>query len=135
MRAREKLRYSLGVVVVCGLLFGACYTVLKHPQPITRPPDNAYYAEHPYQGRCTDCHVDAETGARAGMPTMDACLLCHDAEAEAELPREKTPQGFVLPGDEEPTWTRATMTPAPTTLPHERHPGADRGARHRGLGP
>ncbi len=122
-----------------GLLVGACALLAPGaagPEEATVPgrPASFPHAIHmEAELACTDCHPGAETEARAGMPDLETCFLCHDEEADAEVPREQTPQGFILPGDEEPTWTRVTATAVPTTFSHARHSGADCATCHPGV--
>ena len=75
-------------------------TALGQQQPIDFP-----HNKHVDQGlACVDCHSTADTGARASLPSVTKCMLCHEkvategpgvtvlreyAEKKRELPWER----------------------------------------------
>src|ERR1700745_2229426 len=48
-------------------------TVLRAEQPIAY--SHKIHIEHGLQ--CLDCHSGADTGARATIPSVSKCMLCH----------------------------------------------------------
>ncbi len=52
-------------------------TALGQQQPIDFP-----HNKHGDQGlACVDCHSTVDTGARAGLPSVTKCMLCHEKVA------------------------------------------------------
>ncbi|HKW96847.1 MAG TPA: cytochrome c3 family protein [Bryobacteraceae bacterium] len=63
----------------CGLkgtgigLLAAGIALAAAVQPIAFP-----HNKHAAKGlECTDCHITADTGSAAGMPSVRKCMLCH----------------------------------------------------------
>jgi cytochrome c3-like protein len=70
---------------------------------------------------CEECHLDAETEAYAGMPTLDMCWLCHEESTELDKPLQLQLAGFILPGDEEATWSKVTYSAVESNFSHKEH--------------
>jgi len=54
------------------------------------PPQGFSHSQH-FDGvrlPCTHCHPGAESGERAGLPTLETCHQCHDPAEEEGLPEE-----------------------------------------------
>ncbi|RMH02951.1 MAG: hypothetical protein D6702_07350 [Planctomycetota bacterium] len=84
---------------------------------------------------CADCHPGIPDEDRAGMPDLEVCGQCHDTGLDPDLPLSAQPAGFVLPGDQEATWSSVTATSVATAFSHARHLelGADCDFCHPGV--
>jgi hypothetical protein len=75
-------------------------TVLRAEQPIAY--SHKIHIEHGLQ--CLDCHSGADTGARATIPSVSKCMLCH-AKIATDNPEVKKVAGFAAARREIP-WER-----------------------------
>jgi hypothetical protein len=75
-------------------------TVLRAEQPIAY--SHKIHIEHGLQ--CLDCHSGADTGARATVPSVSKCMLCH-AKIATGNPEVKKVAGFAAARREIP-WER-----------------------------
>jgi hypothetical protein len=75
-------------------------TVLRAEQPIAY--SHKIHIEHGLQ--CLDCHSGADTGARATIPSVSKCMLCH-AKIATGNPEVKKVAGFAAARREIP-WER-----------------------------
>ncbi len=117
----------------------ACSLVLPDPGPPV-PGRAGVFPHAPHAGEdggmgCIDCHAGAESTARAGMPTLEDCGACHELELDPDLPLASQPAGFVLPGDQEATWSSVTAANVDTAFSHAVHveAGADCEVCHEGV--
>jgi len=74
--------------------------VLRAEQPIAY--SHKIHIDHGL--RCLDCHSGADTGARAIIPSVSKCMLCH-AKIATENPEVKKVAGFAAARREIP-WER-----------------------------
>ena len=64
---------TLGLISRCVLLAGICASRSLAAQPVAFP-----HNTHVKLGlACIDCHITADTRARAGIPSVQKCMLCH----------------------------------------------------------
>ncbi|MBC8405160.1 MAG: cytochrome c3 family protein [Planctomycetes bacterium] len=70
---------------------------------------------------CIECHMDAEDGPMAGMPTLDMCWACHEEATQKDKPLEAQLVGFVLPSDVEATWSTVTRAAIDSNFSHQTH--------------
>jgi hypothetical protein len=68
---------------------------------------------------CTECHAGAQDQARATLPTLDTCLLCH-SEPLTESPEEEKIVALAAAGQEAP-WIQLTRVPGHVYFSHRRH--------------
>lgn len=106
------------------LAFGACFLIgglafLPRARPAPQP--IAFnHAKHVASGlQCSDCHAGALTQARAGLPQLDICLMCHQAALTAS-PEEAKVRALAAAG-QEAAWTQLTRLPAHVYFSHRRH--------------
>jgi len=74
---------------------------------------------------CVDCHDMAESESFAGMPTLNVCRTCHDEAAEADKDLSHQLAGFLLPGNEEATWSSVTKASIEVNFSHAKHYAAE----------
>jgi cytochrome c7-like protein len=74
---------------------------------------------------CTSCHVYAERGPVAGVPSMSRCQGCHkfvkEDPAHPEITRQLKPLLDVLRRGEAIEWVRVHRVPDHVYFTHERH--------------
>lgn len=87
------------------------------PQPV--PFDHKLHAERGLA--CGDCHVGAETRARAGLPDRDRCMLCHRAVATESAGVQAL---AALPPGSRIRWERAYLVPDFVFFSHAEHAAA-----------
>jgi hypothetical protein len=68
---------------------------------------------------CIDCHVNAETQARAVIPNISLCGECHD-DVEAESPEQRKVAEYVLNSRNIP-WIQVNLMPDYVYFSHRRH--------------
>ncbi len=120
-RSRHLLMFAGSVA----LFVAACALFIPAPRPLV-PGRAGIFPHAVHVGEdvgleCTDCHTTAEESAQAGMPTLDVCWNCHDQGVDQDTPLEEQPAGFILPGDQEPTWTSVTKLSVQTKFSHAKH--------------
>lgn len=74
--------------------------------------------------QCTECHTDAETAVRAGLPGKTICLDCHDIEEVEDVPDpdpEKTKLFAFDDVDHDIPWGRVAVTKPDVFFSHRRH--------------
>jgi hypothetical protein len=54
---------------------------------------------------CTDCHLGAEKGARAGIPSVNICMSCHEDLGDPKDSRIQTLRAYAKRGEDIP-WQR-----------------------------
>lgn len=54
---------------------------------------------------CTDCHVGVEKGARAGIPSINVCMSCHEDVGDPKDSRIQTLRTYAKRGEDMP-WQR-----------------------------
>ncbi len=70
---------------------------------------------------CTDCHVGARTGARATLPPITRCLLCHmKPQGDGPNEREQVVREIALAGHTL-EWDQALRLPDHVYFSHVRH--------------
>ncbi len=74
---------------------------------------------------CTSCHVYAERGPVAGVPSMARCQGCHKFVREdpehPQIDAQLKPLGTLLRGEKAIEWVRVTRLPDHVYFTHERH--------------
>ena len=70
---------------------------------------------------CGDCHVNAETGIRASIPTLAGCLECHE-EAVTDSREEEKMRTLSADGIQYP-WIQITSLEKDVLFSHRRHVG------------
>jgi len=68
---------------------------------------------------CVDCHVGAREQARATLPTLETCLMCH-SEPLTEKDEEHKIQKLAAAG-QEVAWNKLTRVPRHVYFSHRRH--------------
>ena len=71
---------------------------------------------------CLDCHTDAGTAVRAGLPGKSMCLDCHDPDDEEiqEHP-EKARLASYAEAEQNIPWVRVAVTKPDVFFSHRRH--------------
>lgn len=54
---------------------------------------------------CTDCHQGVEKGARAGIPSINVCMYCHEDVGDPKDPRIQTLRDYAKRNEDMP-WQR-----------------------------
>jgi hypothetical protein len=49
----------------------------SHPTEVAQPFDFSHQIHLSKGAQCTDCHTGVEQGARAGLPSINTCMICH----------------------------------------------------------
>lgn len=68
---------------------------------------------------CTTCHLYAETGARATIPNVEVCGMCHTA-ALTDSPEEARLVEYIQVGEPIP-WRKVYRVPPHVFFSHRRH--------------
>jgi hypothetical protein len=68
---------------------------------------------------CSACHNLFQTSARAGRPTTDTCILCHET-ALTESPEEEKVRQYAARGEQIP-WRRLFKLPTHVYFSHQTH--------------
>ncbi len=123
MRNNHKL--FLLISTSLGLSFGACSSIFTNAEILVPGrmgifPHDVHMGEE-VESDCVDCHSTAEDEEAASMPTMRACLTCHDDEMDEGKMIDKVPAGFVLEGMEKPSWTSVTEQTVDCSFSHQAH--------------
>jgi hypothetical protein len=69
---------------------------------------------------CTDCHQYALTHARATIPNIEVCELCHSGEPLTESPEEARLLEFIEAGEKVP-WRKVYRLEDHVYFSHRRH--------------
>jgi hypothetical protein len=78
------------------------------------------HAKHVQSGlACTDCHAGVEKQARATLPTLSTCLMCHDSAVTKNPEEEKI--RTLAAAKKELVWTQLTHVPDHVYFSHRRH--------------
>jgi len=113
-----RFTFSSGFLLLFGLgLFFFQWISATNPggQPI-----EYNHAVHIANGlECTDCHTGARDQAKATLPGLDTCLLCH-AEPLSESREEEKIRTLAEAG-EEIAWSQLTRVPSHVYFSHRRH--------------
>lgn len=68
---------------------------------------------------CTDCHAGAQNEARATLPPLATCLVCHET-ALTQSPEENKLRTLAA-AHQEPAWAPLTRVPSHVYFSHRRH--------------
>jgi hypothetical protein len=49
----------------------------SHPTEVAQPFDFSHQIHLSKGAQCVDCHTGVETGPRAGLPSINTCMICH----------------------------------------------------------
>ena len=71
--------------------------------------------------KCTDCHTGTTTNAKAGLPQLEQCMLCHSTIA---TDREGVRKLAALAVDERIEWQRVYRVPEFIFFSHRSHSAA-----------
>jgi hypothetical protein len=78
------------------------------------------HAKHLASGlSCTDCHTTVQTGEHATIPTIDACMACHQV-IPAKTPEATRLQAIAAAG-KQLVWKPVTQVPTHVYFSHRRH--------------
>lgn len=70
---------------------------------------------------CASCHETAATAVRAGMPSKEVCMACHeDIDKDPAVPAEKKVAWFLGP-DGQPRWSAFTKQAEEVIFSHAAH--------------
>jgi hypothetical protein len=75
----------------------------KPQQPIDFPHKIHHFNEIGIE--CNECHSGVKSGARAGIPSINLCMTCHEEIGEASDPRIQTLRAYAKRG-EDLAWQR-----------------------------
>lgn len=112
---RRPFLTGFGLFVVLGTLFFSHNSQTSRAQPIA-----FNHSKHLAAGMtCTDCHIGAQSQARATLPTLAICLTCHENPL-TESAEEKKLRAFAGAG-QELAWAPLTRVPSHVYFSHRRH--------------
>jgi len=78
------------------------------------------HAKHIQNGMgCTDCHAGVESQARATLPQLSTCLMCHEADGSKNPEIEKI--RALAAAKKDLAWTQLTQVPDHVYFSHRRH--------------
>ena len=120
MRSR---RPPVSVLLLVGALLAASCGVFRAIMPSAGPAPRPFNHEaHTVRGvGCADCHDGADKEARAGMPSKDFCMTCHeDLDKDPAKPLEKKVAWFLDPAGR-PDWSRFTRQSSEIKFSHVAH--------------
>lgn len=107
-------KYGVGVLIAATLLWAMA------PRPVTQPIAFNHSLHVGDVGLdCTECHSYVLTGARATIPNVEECGMCH-AEALTESEEEQRLVAFVESGEPIP-WRKVYRVPDHVYFSHRRH--------------
>ena len=123
MRSRTLAFLPTATVLVLAAL-GAC-SVLQSIMPSAPAPRPFNHEAHTVRGiGCADCHEGGEKEVRAGMPTREFCMNCHeDLDKDPQKPVEKKVAWFLDPAGK-PTWSYFTKQSTGLRFSHAPHAAA-----------
>jgi hypothetical protein len=101
-------------------LFFLLGSLIFFGNPAITQPIAFNHAKHLETGlQCTDCHSGAKSQARATLPPLSACLVCHET-ALTKSAEEAKIRALAAAGQETP-WVQLTRVPAHVYFSHRRH--------------
>ena len=96
----------------------SCSARKAPPQPL---PFNHQLHAGKHEIPCTDCHMGAERGAAASLPSMGQCLACH-MKPQGDPPSAMEQRVRELAAGDEPLrWIQVTRNPGHVYFSHRAH--------------
>lgn len=118
------VRYGLlglfAVTVLAAGLLAGCLLIARNKEPEGPLPVPFNHHQHVVveEMDCSDCHAGADTAAKAGYPSMDTCMGCHEGGAGDE----EQPFETVMVGLSDPVaWPTRNVLPDYVRFEHQRH--------------
>lgn len=115
----------VAALVVLGGVVAIVYGVVLRAVPVVQPIAFNHAVHIDGAGlQCTECHTDAETAVRAGLPGKAICFDCHDVEEIEDVvdPNpEKTKLFAFQDSDQDIPWRRVAVTKPDVFFSHRRH--------------
>jgi hypothetical protein len=107
-----------GVVVLAALAAAGCAD-----PPVVQPIPFNHRVHVANEIECVHCHEGLRTGARAGLPRVEICMECHEADItenpsarpDVEVVRRHAREGTQI------AWRRLHVLPAHVYYSHRRH--------------
>jgi hypothetical protein len=120
-RPWRTLRLSIGIA----LLLGGAAGCKPKPAEASRQPIEFNHQIHVQKHKtpCTDCHTGAKNAARAGLPSLQRCLLCHvkpQPEGEEPTAAERRVRQLAAEGAKV-RWTQVTLNEGHVYFSHRVH--------------
>lgn len=117
------MRFSFSVALMAIVAAAASCSVVRDiftsPAPPPRPFNHAAHIDRGIS--CLDCHAGGEKEIKAGMPTKDSCMVCHeDIDKEPLRAKEKTVAWF-LDDTGQPVWSSFTGQSDEIRFAHTNH--------------
>ena len=116
----QRITILSGVV----LLLGGAIACNRKADTIEQPIDfNHQIHVRKHKTPCTDCHTGAEKAARAGLPSLQRCLLCHmkpQPEGKQPTSRERRVRELAAKGAKI-RWNRVTENEGHVYFSHRVH--------------
>ena len=110
------------IVVGFGLFFFLCTLIFRGYDPDTSSaqPIAFNHAKHLENGMtCTDCHSGVQAQARATLPTLLTCLICHETALTKSAEEEKIRR--LAAAGKDANWAQVTSVPMHVYFSHRRH--------------
>jgi hypothetical protein len=119
-------------ILIAALLAAGCLVLTK--LGLYDPPGAFSHRIHNQEQDldCKNCHDTAETSAKAGMPKLKQCMLCHEGIDEQKPPERKL---STLYGASSP-WAQAPVLPEEVIFSHQIHVAGKQiacGECHKGI--
>jgi Cytochrome c7 and related cytochrome c/Class III cytochrome C family len=123
------MRRLKAVLMVAAAAVAALLLLGEAPAPAEGPRQPFRFSHRVHAGEarigCTSCHVYAERGPVAGVPSMARCNGCHKFVKEdpknQELDQELKALRAVLDEGKPVQWVRVHRVPDHVFFPHQRH--------------
>ncbi len=118
-----------GLLPIAGVAVAALATAVGLVAAVDVPaPERTIDISHALHAKfdvdCVTCHVGVETGASAGVPSIEICGGCHDDPADS-ISRSANGKRVLdlVARKEEPVWTKLYALPDHVVFSHRRHVG------------
>jgi hypothetical protein len=116
---------------LAGRYLGACFLVTLLCVNSCAPTSEAASDKQPIQYNhkihvqendmeCAECHLYAQSHARATIPNIEVCGDCHSDEPTTDNPEEAKLIGYVMEGRRIP-WAKVYRVPSHVYFSHRRH--------------
>jgi hypothetical protein len=124
MKEKRTLRYQVAIAVIVILLTGALvYGLIFYGRPrlgIEQPiPFSHRVHANDKKISCFFCHPEAMSTARAGVPPLETCMLCHARIAITYPPIAKLRKHYF--GNKPVLWARVHILPEFVYFDHSMH--------------
>jgi hypothetical protein len=120
-RVRPWLPFAGSLLLLALMACGIMRSILPSAGPPPRPFNHQAHLERGPD--CATCHEGATTQDRAGMPSRESCMMCHDEiDKDASKPVEKKVAWF-LDASGRPEWSAFTRQNPDVKFSHRVHAG------------